>query len=166
MNTAQRLLNRYWSLVVAFLVPLLDAHFDRIPDPIENSDPSNLVLTLLFLYGFGTLICLSLLVHSWIMQRRFAKNIWNVIFWTHVLILPASITVGFGLQRVQTYTYELAIDYQRWGGGRWYQNLHFDVDSLAEKLFYFLLLDMILVVAWATVAVYKNKSSRPDSKPA
>ena len=148
------------------MVPLLDAYFDRIPDPIENTDPSSLVRTLLFLYGFGTLICLSLLAHSWMMQRRFAKNTWSVIFWTHALILPALTTTGLGLQRVQTYTYELAADYQRWGGGRWYQNLHFYVDGLAEKLLLFMLLDMVLVVVWAFVAICKNKSGRPDSKPA
>jgi hypothetical protein len=133
MSTARRLLMRYWSLVIACFVPVLDARLDRIPDPIENTDPSKLVLTLLFLYGCGTLICLSLLVHSWIRQRRFAKNIWTVIFWTHALILPALITIGLGLQRIQTYTYPLAVDYQRWGGGRWYQNLHFYVDWSARR---------------------------------
>lgn len=117
MSTARKLLRRYWSLVIASLIPIMDSQIDRVPDPIENQDPSKLVLTLIFLYGFGVLICSALLVHSWMMQRRFAMNKWRVIFWTHVLLLPALITTGLGLHRIQTYTYELAADFQRWGGG-------------------------------------------------
>lgn len=166
MNTVNRLLKRYWSLVVACLIPFLDSQIDRVLDPIENQDPSKLVLALIFLYCLGALICLGLLIHAWMAQRRLAKNKWTVVFWTHVLLLPALITAGLGVHRIQTYTYELAVDYQRWGGGRWYQNLHGDVDGQAERLFYFLLLDMVLVVVWAFVAIYKNKSSQPDSKSA
>jgi len=148
------------------LIPFLDSYIDRVPDPIENQDPSNLVLALIFLYGFGALICLGLLVHSWLMQRRDTANRWRLVFWTHLLLLPALITSGLGLHRIQTYTYELAVDFQRWGGGRWYQTLHGDVDGLAEKLFYFMVLDTALVVVWAVVAALKNKSSRPKSRPA
>jgi hypothetical protein len=160
------IVKRYWSLLVALFIPLVQSYADRIPDPIEHQDPSNAVMALCFIYGAGVAICLCLLLHSWMMQRRCARNKWRLVFWTHALLLPALVTIGLGFHRLQTYTYELAVDFQHWGGGRWYQDLHFYADGVEDRLFWFVLLDFVLVVFWAIVAALKNKTSRPVSGPA
>jgi hypothetical protein len=166
VSIVRRFLKRYWSLLAALSIPLLDGYADRIPDPIDYQSASKSVLALCFIYGIGAIICLGLLVHSWMVQRRYTKNKWWLIFWAHILLLPALVSIGLGLHRVQTFTYELAVDFQYWGAGRWYQNLHFYVDGVAERLFWLMLLDLAMVIAWGIVAVSKNKSSRPISKPA
>jgi len=172
MSKARQIFGRYWSLAIACLIPLLDSYADRFPEgPIESQGQSiaaqsNVVTTLCLIYGVGAAICLGLLIHSWVMQRRLTRNMWRLVFWTHVLLFPAFITLILGLHRIQTYTYDLAADFQRWGGGVWYQSLHFHAEDVAEKLIWLVLLDAILIILWAIVAAFKNKSSRPVSGPA
>lgn len=174
MSIVKRFSKRYWSLFAALTIPFLESYTDRIPaDPAEYlSQPnaiqiaSNAVLTLCFIYGIGAAICLGLVVHSWTMQRRYAKSRWRLVLWAHVLIFPALAVPALGLHEIQTYTYELAADFQRWGGGRWYQSLHFYAEDAGDKLIWLSMLDVVLIVVWAILAACKNRSGRPASEPA
>jgi hypothetical protein len=172
MSKIRQLFGRYWSLVFACLIPFLDAYADRFPGgPIESQGQSiaaqsNVVTTLCLIYGAGATICLGLLIHSWVMQRCLTRNKWRLAFWTHILLFPALVTLMLGLHRIQTYTYDLSADFQRWGGGVWYQSLHYYAEDGAENLIWIVMLDAVLIILWAIIAVFKNKSGRPDSRPA
>jgi hypothetical protein len=174
MSIVRRFSKRYWSLFAALSILFLESYADRVPGElvsyqstsIDIQNASNAVLTLCFIYGVGTAICLGLMAHSWTMQRRYAKNKWRLVFWVHVLIFPALAVPALGLHQIQTYTYELAADFQRWGGGRWYQSLHFYAEDAGDKLIWLAMLDLVLIVVWTIVAAYKNRSGRPASEPA
>jgi hypothetical protein len=174
MSIVKRFLKRYWSLFAALSILFLESYTDRVPaDPTEYLNQSNAVqyasnavLTLCIICGIGAAICLGLVAHSWTMQRRYAKNKWRLVFWAHVLIFPALAVPALGLHQIQTYTYELAADFQRWGGGRWYQSLHFYAEDAGDKLIWLAVLDAVLVIIWSVIAALKNKPGRPASGPA
>jgi hypothetical protein len=169
MRLLKLFLDRYWSLLLALLVPFLAPYADHVPD-VElfntQEDASNAVLTLCFIYGAAAAMCLGLLVHSWVMQRRSTRNKWWLVFWTHALLFPALAATVMGLHRIQTFTYELSADFQRWGGGRWYQDMHFYAEDGAEKLAWIAALDCVLIILWAVVACLKKKSGKPAPRPA
>jgi hypothetical protein len=100
------------------------------------------------------------------MQRRYAKNKWRLVFWAHVLVFPALAVPALGIHHIQTYTYELAADFQRWGGGRWYQSLHFYAEDAGDKLILLAMLDAVLVIIWSVIAAFKNRPGKPASGPA
>jgi hypothetical protein len=174
MSIVKQFLKRYWSLFAALSIPFLQLYADRVPGElvsyqstsIDVQNASNAVLTLCLIHGIGAVICLGLVAHSWTMQRCYAKNKWRLVFWAHVLIFPALAVPALGLHQIQTYTYELAADFQRWGGGRWYQSLHFYAEDAGDKLIWLAMLDVVLIVLWAIIAVFKNKPGRSDSRPA
>jgi uncharacterized membrane protein len=111
------------------------------------------------IYTVVTAACLGLIIHSWQMQSRFTRNKWRLLFWTHVLLFPALTTIVLGLGEIQVSTYDLSLEREQ------FQYLHWYTGDIKDFLIWFVPLDALLIVLWAIVALFKNKSGRPDSKP-
>jgi hypothetical protein len=157
----QRLLKRYWSLIFAMMLVVLGGYFRRIPfDPLEFEDSARAIWILCLIEITVLALYMGLIVHSWRTQRRFAVNKWRLVFWTHLLLFPALCAVVLGLGEIQRSTYEIAMEQEQ------FQSLHRYAGDVKGLLIWAVLLDAVLMVVWAIVAVIKNESSRPDSKPA
>jgi uncharacterized membrane protein len=158
VNILIRFFNRYWGLLVSFLIVVLEIYARRIPfEPVEFQNPARVVWIICLIYTTVTVLALGLIVHSWQMQRRSTRNKWRLIFWTHVLLFPALATIVLGLGEIQVSTYDLSLEREQ------FQNLHWYTGDLKDFLIWALPLDVILIVVWAIIAVFKNKSGRPLS---
>ncbi len=81
MSRTRLIFDRYWSLAAAIVLPV----FEFFAEVAAR--------------GFGgyyeviravlAVFCLTLLVHSWFMQRKYGKNRWRLGFFTLLLSLPA-----------------------------------------------------------------------------
>jgi hypothetical protein len=105
-------------------------------------------------------ICSVLIVHSWQVQRRFTKNKWWLIFWTHLLLFPALCSIMLGLDAVYDSTYVIALDRGQFRGVHRYAG-----DGMGF-LVWFVTLDFFLIIVWAIISTFKNRSGRPDPGPA
>jgi len=138
---------RYWSLLVAFLIVVLEIYARGIPiEPVEFENPAKVVWIMCLIIATATVLCLGLIVHSWQMQRRYAKNKWRLVFWIHVVSFPALCTIILGLRTIQIATYDLAIVYEQ------FQNLHWYAGDVKDHLIWLVPLDIILILVWAVVA--------------
>lgn len=161
MDIVRFFLRRYWSLLAAFLIVVLEIYARGIPfELVEFQNPARLVWIMCLIYTTVTALCLGLIFHSWRMQHRFAKNKWRLVFWTHVLLFPALATIVLGLGEIQVSTYDLSLEREQ------FQNLHWYTGDVKDFLIWLVPLDVVLVVLWAIIAGFKNKSSKPDSRPA
>jgi hypothetical protein len=129
-------------------------------EPVGFDNPTRVVWNICLIYSTVTALSLGLLAHSWLMQRRFTRNRWRLVFWAHVLLFPALTTIVLGLGGIQRSTYDLSLEREQ------FQTLHWYSGDVKDHFIWLVPLDVILIVVWAVVAVCKNKSSRPDSKPA
>jgi hypothetical protein len=153
-------LKRYWSLLVASLIVVLDVYVRFIDfEPVEFQNPARVVLIMCLICTTVTVLCLGLLVHSWQMQRRFTRNKWRLVFWTHVLLFPALIAIVMALGEIQVSTYDLSLEREQ------FQNLHWYTGNVKDFLIWFVPLDVFLIILWAIIAVFKGKSARPASGP-
>jgi uncharacterized membrane protein len=161
MSAVRRFLKRFWSLLLAFLIVIVEAYARGIEfETVFFQNSARVVWMMCLIYTTVTVLCLGLIVHSWQMQRRFTRNKWRLVYWTHFLLLPALTTVVLGLGTIQVSTYDLSIEREQ------FQYLHMYSGHIKDHLIWLVPLDTILIIVWAFVAVIKNKSSRPDSKPA
>ncbi|MGD0730238.1 MAG: hypothetical protein ABR956_03170 [Terracidiphilus sp.] len=160
MSTFWQFLNRYWSLLGAFLIVVLEIYVRGIPfERVGFQNPTRVVWIICLICTAVTALCLGLIVHSWQMQRRFTRNKWRLVFWTHVLLFPALTTIVLGLREIQVSTYDLSVEREQ------FQNLHWYTADLKDFLIWLVPLDVILIVPWAIMAVFKNKSGGSDSRP-
>lgn len=99
-------------------------------------------------------LCLGLLVHSWRMQRRYARNKWRLVFSAHVLLFPTLCTIVLGLRKIQVSTYDIALEREQ------FQYLHWYTGYVKDILIWAVPLDIVLIFLWTMVAVCKSESSR------
>ncbi len=82
------IIDRYWSLAAAILLPVIKVHSGGL---IRNE--------------LLSVICTALLIHSWFMQRKYAKSKWRLAFMTLLLSLIMLGPIWFGLNVIRAYTY-------------------------------------------------------------
>lgn len=158
MNIVRRFLKRFWSLLIASLIVVLEIYARGIPfEPVEFQNPARVVWTMCLIYTAITALCLGLIVHSWQIQRRFAINKWRLIFWTHVLLFPALTTIVLGLGEIQVATYDLSLEREQ------FQYLHWYTGDVKDYLIWVVPIDIIMIVVWAIVAGFKNNPNKPMS---
>jgi hypothetical protein len=161
MNIVRRFLKRYWSLFFACLIPVIVFYTDYIAaDPMEFQNPVRVVWIMCLICAIVIALCLGLLVHSWQMQRRYARNNWRLVFWAHLLLLPALCTIVLVLRKIQVSTYDIALEREQ------FQYLHWYTGDVKDILIWTVPLDIILIFLWAMVAICKNESSRSATGPA
>ncbi len=161
VSISQRFLKRYWSLFVASLIVVLEVYARGIPfEPVEFQNPARVVWIMCLICATVAALCLGLIVHSWQMQRRLARNKWRLVFWAHVLLFPALAAIVLGLGEIQRSTHDLSLEREQ------FQSLHWYTGDVKDFLIWLVPLDAFLIVLWAIVALFKNESSRPDSGPA
>jgi hypothetical protein len=157
----RRILERYWSLLIAFLIVVLEIYAHEIPfEPVEFQNPARVVWIMCLIYTSVTALCLGLIVQSWQMQCRFTRNKWRLVFWIHVLLLPALTSIVMGHGTIQVSTYDLSLEREQ------FQNLHWYTGDVKDFLIWLVPLDVVLIILWAIVAGFKNKPGRPEPEPA
>jgi hypothetical protein len=156
MGFVKLFLRRYWSLILAFIVPVIEFCTDSLADePVFFENPARVVVILCVIYAALTFICLGMVIHSWQLQRRFTKNRWRLVFWTHVLFLPALSTVVLGLHKIQISTYDLSIEREQ------FQSLNFYTGEVKDRLIWLVPLNVALILIWGVVAIFNRKSGKP-----
>jgi hypothetical protein len=159
MSTAGRFLKRYWSLLIAYLLVVLEVYARGMDfEPVEFQNPARVVWIMCSIITTVTVLCFGLIVHSWQMQRQHAGNKWRLVFWTHVLLFPALTTIVLGLGTIQVSTYDLSLEREQ------FQNLHRYAGVAKDFLIWLIPLNLILIVLWAILAGFNDKPSRPDSR--
>ena len=155
MPTTRQIFNRYWSLFFACLIPVIMLSSDAFADdPIYFKNPSRVVWIMCLIIIIITALCLGLLVHSWKMQRRFARNKWRLVLWMHVLLLPALCTIVLGLRKIQVSTYDIALEREQ------FQHLHWYTGDVKDILIWAVPINIVLIFLWTMVAICKNESSK------
>ena len=161
MQLIRRFAERYWSFLVALSVPFLVAHSNRIAEePSYYREPARVFWIVCIIYATVTVLCLGLLVHSWLIQRRCARNGFRLVFWTHLLLLPWLSTIVLALGKIMRSTRDLP----KARGP--FELIFFTVAEVRDYLKVLFLVNILMAVLWAIVAALKNKSSRPVSGPA
>jgi hypothetical protein len=160
MSLTRQFFWRYWSLVVAFLVVALEAATCGIDvEEIVFQDPVKAVWIICTVYIAATVLCVGLIVHSWQIQRRYARDVARRVLWAHILLFPAISTLVIGLEQIQVFTYDLDIEHGQ------FQYLHWYMLEVRDYLIWAVPLDVVLIVLWAVVAALKNKSGRSMPGP-
>jgi hypothetical protein len=161
MRVVRQLLSRYWSLFAASFIMALAIFARGIEiEPVEFQNPARVVWLMCSIIATATVLCRGLTIHSWLMQRRFAQNKWRLVFWKHVILFPAITTIVLGLGRIQVSTYDLSLEREQ------FQYLHWYTGYVKDVLIWAVPLDIVLIVVFAVVALFKNKPGRPVSGPA
>jgi len=83
-------LARSWSAVVVFVI------FGLVMSGVLASEPARAV---------ASILCIALLIQSWIMQRRYTRTREKLAFLTLALGLPALASIWLGLNVVRFYSY-------------------------------------------------------------
>jgi len=83
-------LARSWSLIVVFAI------FGLVVSGIFSSEPGRAV---------ASALCMALVIQSWVMQRRYAKNRERLVLLTLALTLPALASLWLGLNVLRFYAY-------------------------------------------------------------
>ena len=86
-------LARSWSLAVALVLPVIELSLEPV---LSDRQISRAVLSA---------VCLSLLTHSWFMQRRFSESNWRLGFLSLLLSVPALGCVWLGLNVIRGNAY-------------------------------------------------------------
>lgn len=72
-----------------------------------------------------TVACVGLLTHSWLRQREYSRNFWELGFWTLALAVPLLGVVWLGLNVIRSHLYPLHwtdIEIRRWSQICWLQD--------------------------------------------
>jgi uncharacterized membrane protein len=158
MSKPRQLFDRYWSLLAAFLISAFALYSRSIEiEPVFFQNPARVVWIVCLIYTTVTALCLGLIVHSWQVQRRFTRNKWRLVLWTHILLFPALTTIVLGLGTIQVSTYDIALEREQ------FQSLHWYTGDVKDFLIWLVPLDVVLIFLWAIVAAFKNKFSNTDS---
>lgn len=116
----------YWSLLAALGLPIAVFYF------LDSQNTRMLV----------AVISIVLLGHSWLMQKRRSQNIWQLLLWTSLLLLPMVGAIWLGLNVIRGNTYEYAADYQRHLGD-YRQNLFWYVVETQDWLVWVARVDLV-----------------------
>jgi len=81
---------RSWSLVAVFAI------FGLVVSGVLVSEPARAV---------SSVLCIALLIQSWIMQRRYARTHERLAFLSVALCLPALASIWLGLNVLRFYSY-------------------------------------------------------------
>jgi hypothetical protein len=139
MSRRSKAFVRYWSLAAAILLPVTELPCEGIIRLFMDFEVARAVLCV---------VCLALLVHSWIMQRRYAESKWRLAFFTLLLILLAlgPIWLGLNVMRAHFYPLNWVTDEALWSN---ICNLQYRVEQLAEMLgIAFVLWVVVDLVRW------------------
>ncbi len=98
MTKLSKWLARYWSMAAALILPLIEFSTEGIIRLFAAYEVDRAVLSI---------ICIALLVHSWFMQRKYAKSKWRLAFFTILLSLLALGPVWLGLNVLRANFYPL-----------------------------------------------------------
>jgi hypothetical protein len=99
MNGFGQFFRRFGSFVLAILVPVL-ALF--VEGPLQY-----LGVFYEITRAAASGICIALLIHSWLRQRRHSRSAWELLAWTTVLSVPLLGAVWLGLNVIRSYVYPL-----------------------------------------------------------
>jgi hypothetical protein len=146
INSKYQPLVRYWSLAISLGLPvmvyiLLDRNVART---------------------ITSIICIILLVHSWLMQNRYAQSRLRLLLWTFVLLLPMLGAIWLGLNVIRSNTYEFAGDYARHLGD-FRQSLYWYVVETQDRIVWIAKADLLPITSLAIVAFWKYKKTKPAS---
>jgi len=158
MSIKLTFLSRYWSLLAAFLILALEACIGSIDlEPVAFQNPARVVWIMCFIVTNVTVLCFGLIVHSWQLQRRLARNKWRLVLWTHALLFFALTAIVLGLGEIQRSTYDLSIEREQ------FQDLHWYAGDVKDYLIWIVLLDLVLIGVWAIIASFKKKPTGPGA---
>jgi len=90
MSKASEGLSRYWSLAAAALI------LGLVPVESLRSEP---------LRAFAAVLCVTLLVHSWLIQRKLTRTPRRVALFTLAFCLPILASVWLGMNVIRFYSY-------------------------------------------------------------
>jgi hypothetical protein len=133
MNAPRNFGIRFWSLALALLVPVVEifAEGGHIDYEVERA--------------VVAFLGISLLVHSWFMQRRDVKSIWSLAFWTLLLTLFALGFLWLGLNSIRGSTYPNdphASNLAYWFAVEWQDRIIFLARVLAAALGVWIVVDL------------------------
>jgi hypothetical protein len=106
-----------------------------------------------------SIVCMILLMHSYLLQRRYTQNRFHPLFWTPALLLPMLGAIWLALNVIRANTYEYAVDYQRHLGD-FRQNLHWNAVNLQDLIVWIASTDLLLLLLLAAISLWKRKSVR------
>jgi hypothetical protein len=93
MNAQRNFGIRFWSLALAFLIPIIEISIDFHNGGYEVRR------------AMVAIAGIVLLTHSWIMQRKNVGSRWRLAFWTMLLTLFALGFLWLGLNSIRGSTY-------------------------------------------------------------
>jgi hypothetical protein len=132
---------RYWSLAIALGLPVIVFLFMDYQS----------------VRAITSIVCMILLVHSWLIQRRYTQNRLVLLCWTFVLLLPMLGAIWLGLNVIRVYTYDYAADYNRHLGDL-RRDLYWPVVKIQDLIGDIAIADLFLSALLAVVSLGKRKS--------
>jgi hypothetical protein len=96
MPKTHPIIDRYWSLAAALLLPVIEFSCEGIIRLFMDYEVARAMLSV---------ACIALLIHSWFMQRKYAKSKWRLAFFTLLLSLIALGPLWLGLNVIRAYSY-------------------------------------------------------------
>jgi hypothetical protein len=150
MAKLSKLLERYWSLATAILLPVIELLTEGLIRLFVDYEVSRAVLSV---------VCIALLIHSWFMQRRYANSKWRLAFFRLLLSLVALGPVWLGLNVMRSYSYNLAADYERYSTV-WYHNLYWYAVEWQDRIVFLAKVMVIAVALWVIVDLVRWLTKR------
>jgi len=117
---------RSWSMGIVFCI------IGSVLSGFLRSEPGR---------AFASILCLALLIHSWLMQRRYTRTPQRLVFLTLVFCLPTLASLWLGLNVIRFYSYAPESE----------PNLYSTVCGLQEVIAWCALAVGMVVVFWTIV---------------
>jgi len=109
-----------------------------------------------------SIVCMILVVHSWLMQRRYTLSRSSLLLWTLVLLLLMLGATWLGLNVIRAHTYDYAINYSRHLGD-FRQDLHWYAVETQDRIVWIARADLLPIALLAVVCIWKRKTARLTS---
>jgi hypothetical protein len=134
MPKMRPIFDRYWSLAAALTLPIIELVAESVLRIWGYYEITRAILSV---------VCVALLVHSWLMQRRYAQSRWRLAFWTLFLcfVVLGPVWLGLNVLRAHFYPRNWATDEALWGN---ICELQYRIEQLAKVL-------GIAVALWAII---------------
>jgi hypothetical protein len=139
VSKTRLIFERYWSLAVALLLPVMEIVAESSIRLGEYNEVLRAILSI---------VCLALLVHSWLMQRRCTQSRWRLAFWTLLLSLVVLGPLWLGFNVIRFYSYDL-----QWKSTLWYHKVYWYVVELQDAIILLAEILGIVIVSWVVVAL-------------
>ena len=107
---SEKLRHRFASGIIALVLPIFGLYAEYLLARYLNVDREITRIVV-------TVACVSLLTHSWLRQREYSCNLWELGFWTFALAVPLLGVLWLGLNVIRSYLYPLHwtdIEISRW----------------------------------------------------